>query len=493
MSRKLFVVISLVLVASMVLSSSALAQSLPGSGWWTGTQIQNVGSAQATVNVTLYDSASASTFSTDTTIDPGASTTLIPTAWAGLTAGFQGSGIVSSDQPVKAITNVTNQQSGGFGTAGGKAAAQYQGTEAAATTLYFPLAKHNRFGETTAYYIQNAGTAAATAQVVYRMDNGGVYTFTTPSIGPGKMVVVTPNNASVPSTPSDASRVNIGSATATSTQPLAGTMLEYRQAEAVATVLKGTRALTSADFDDAAYAPVAKNDRFGRFTGIQVLNVSGAPINITVTYRGSAANNPACLNQTFVDTFNGLASGTSKTFVNLAGQSNLVANCTAAATVTATGNFVAIVNESNTAANTVVAGISYFALSDNAKTTRVSAPLFKDRRFGFSTGLQIQNVGGSTATNVVATFVCRGNNGSNTPFTAISTPRTIPAGGAFLFFKPATMPAGTFTGGNPFSLQGANCGVTVTGDQPLVAILNESPDTVGALDDNNYEGFNLAP
>jgi hypothetical protein len=492
MSRKLPVVISLVVVASMLLSSSALAQALPGSGWWSGTQIQNVGSAQATVNVTLYDSSSAATFSTDTTIDPGASTTLIPTAWAGLTAGFQGSGIVSSNQPVKAITNITNQLSGSFGTAGGKAAAQYQGTEAAATTIYFPLAKHNRFGETTAYYIQNAGTAAATAQVVYKMDNGGTYTFTTPSIGPGQMVAVLPSDAGVPSTPSDATRVNVGSASVTSAQPLAGTVLEFRVGEVVASVLKGTRALTAADFDDKAYAPVAKNNRFGRFTGIQVLNVSGGPINITIDYVGSAANNPACLNQTFQDAFAGLAPGTSKTFVNVPGQSNLVSNCTAAATITANGNFVAIVNESNVAGGTI-AGIAYFAMPDATKTAKVSAPLFKDRRFNFSTGLQIQNVGNATATNVVATFVCRGNNGANTPFTAISNPRTIPAGGAYLFNKPSTMPAGTFTGGNPFSLQGANCGVTVTGDQPLVAILNESPDTAGALDDNNYEGFNLVP
>jgi len=35
--------------------------------------------------------------------------------------------------------------------------------------------------------------------------------------------------------------------------------------------------------------------------------------------------------------------------------------------------------------------------------------------------------------------------------------------------------------------------VTVTADQPVVTIQNETPDTAGALDDNNYEGFNLTP
>jgi hypothetical protein len=476
----------------MALSSSALAQGLPGSGWWTGTNVQNVGGSTATVNITLFDAATSGTFSTDTTIAPGAAQNFIPSAFTGLTAGFQGSGVVSSDQPIKAMTNVTNQPSGAFGTVGGKAAAQYQGTEATATTIYFPLAKHNRFGQTTAFYVQNAGGSAATATVVYRMDNGSVFTHTTPSIGPSKMVVILPGDAGVPSSPNDASRVNIGSASVTSSQPLAGTVLEYAQAESVATVLKGTRALTSADFDNKAYAAITKNDRFGRFTGIQVLNVSGGEIDVTIDYKGSAANNPACLNQSFQDTLNDLAPGTSKTFNNLVGQSNLINNCTAAATISATGDFVAIVSEANMPSSPV-AGIAYFAIADTHVTAEVSAPQFKDRRFGFSSGLQIQNVGNATATNVVATFVCRGNNGANTPFTAISTPKTIPAGGAFLFIRPSTMAAGTFTGGNPFSLQGATCGVTVTGDQPLIANINETPDTVGALDDNNYEGFNLAP
>jgi len=471
-------------------ASASASGSLPGSGWWSGEQVQNVGSSSASVTVTAYDSASASTFSSPVTpLAAGASFTFIPTNFAGMASGFVGSAVVSADQPIKAIVNVTNQQAGSFGVAGGKAAAQYQGTEAAATTLYFPLAKNSRFGETTAFYIQNAGASAATAQAVFKMDNGGVFTFTTPSIGANQMVVVVPNDAGVPSAPNDGTRVNIGSMTVTSAQPLAGTVMEYRDGEVVATVLKGTRAFTAADFANKAYAPVTKNTRFNRFTGVQVQNVGGSPLNITVTYVGSA-NVAGCNGVTFSDTANGIAPGASKTIVNLTGQSNLIANCTAAATITGNGNFVAIVNESNTSAGTP-AGTTYSALPATSTTTKVSAPLFKDQRFAFSTGLQIENVGTSTATNVVATFQCKGNNGTNTPFTAVSTPHTIAPGGAFLFYKPSTMNPSNFS--TAFSISGANCGVTITADQPIVAILNEAPDTNGALDDNNYEGFNLAP
>jgi len=51
---------------------------------------------------------------------------------------------------------------------------------------------------------------------------------------------------------------------------------------------------------------------------------------------------------------------------------------------------------------------------------------------------------------------------------------------------------GVFTTGNPFVSDRANCAVTVTGDQPIVVIVNEMGWGV-SMDDNNYEGFNLTP
>jgi hypothetical protein len=482
--NKKIVAISIALVIIAVAATVVVAQTgIPGTGWWTGEQVQNVGTATANVIVTAYDKNSAAQYTSSQTLTVGSAFTFIPTNFSGMPAGFIGSAVVSSDQPIKAIVNLTNQLSGAFGVAGGKAAAQYQGTENVDTKLYFPLAKNNRFGKTTAFYVQNAGTAAATATAVFVMDTGGTYTYTTPAIDPNKMVVINPGDALVPSVGGAGGRNNIGSLTVSSAQPLAGTVLEYTQGEAVATVLNGTRGFTAADFDTKAYAPVVKDNRFGRFTGVQVQNVSSGPITVTINYVGTGG-----CSGSFVDTATNVPAGASKTFVQQAPGSTFPANCTGAATITADGNFVTIVNEQNLTGFTT-AGITYSAMPDHSKTTKVSAPLYKDRRFGFSTGLQIQNVGTVAATNVVATFACKGA----ATFTAISTPQTVAAGGAKLFYKPATMPAGTFTGANPFSNQNVNCAVTVTADQPVVTIQNETPDTAGALDDNNYEGFNLTP
>jgi hypothetical protein len=295
----------------------------------------------------------------------------------------------------------------------------------------------------------------------------------------------------VPSSPSDGTRVNIGSLTITSvaSQPLAGTVLEYTVGETIATALKGTRGFTAADFDTKAYAPVVKRNSFGRQTGIQVQNVSASPINVTIDYVGTRAS---CLGAVTQDVRTNVLPGTSTTVVQGPGSSNFTDACTGSATITADGNFVAVVNEDNLTGFSK-SGTVYFAIPDHLATTKVSIPLFKNNRFGFDTGLQIQNVGGATATNIVATFVCKGNNSTNTPFTAISNPQTVNSGAAKLFFKPYDNQQSDFTVANPFSLTGANCGVTVTSDQKIVAIANETPRTAGALDDNNYEGFNLAP
>jgi hypothetical protein len=482
--KKRIISIAIAMVMVAALASVAVAQTgIPGTGWWSGEQVQNVGTGTASIVVTAYDKNSPATYSSSQSVAVGAAFTFIPTNFTGMPAGFIGSAVVSSDQPIKAIVNVTNQLAGAFGVSGGKAQGQYQGTESVDTTLVFPLVKHNYYGNTTSFYIQNAGTTAAKAYATFKTASG-TYTYSTPLIDPNKMVLVNPVDAGVPTGNTTSA---LGSLSITSTQPMAGTALEYIQAQAVATVLNGTRGFTSADFDTKVFAPVVKNGWYGRFTGVQVQNVSAGPINITVTYVGTGG---ACTGSTYTDSATNVAAGTSKTFVQLTGQTNLPANCVGSATVSTTGNVVTIVNEQNLSGY-ATAGITYSAMADKSKTTKISVPLFKERFYGSSTGLQIQNVGAAQANNVVVTFACAKQAGGT--FTAISTPQTINPGGAKLFYRPSTMPAGTFTTGNPFGNTNVNCAVTVTSDQPVVAIANENTDTSGALDDNNYEGFNLTP
>jgi hypothetical protein len=480
------------LVVTLMIVSLASAQSnLPGGGWWSGEQIQNVGDSTATIQVTAYDKDSSDTFMADTDLAPGAAKTFLPNDFAGMPEGFQGSAVVSADQPIKAIVNVTNRQSGDLGIAGGKAAAQYQGVDGSmvANTLYFPLAKGDHWDKTTTFYIQNAGSEAATATASFTMRNGDDYEYTTPSIAPNKMVVFSVMDA--PGWNPTENDGRVGGMQVTSSQPLAGVVMEHYTTEAPATIAQSTRGFTASDFDSKAYAPVIKHNRFGRFTGIQVQNVSGGPIDITVTYKGSAG---ACAGETYSDSASDVAAGASHTFVQFEGNTDLPANCTASATIEGTGgDLVAIVNESyrnDSIPDSGQAAVTSSALPDGLATMKISAPLFKDDRFDKRTGLQIQNVGTAQATNVVATFECSGA----ATFTAVSRPQTVDVGGAVLFYTPSD-DASMFTTGNPFEASSVNCAVTVTSDQNVVAIANESvvPDGTLEQDNNNYEGFNLTP
>ena len=494
--RKSYSVVGLVLTFALVLVGAVGAQSassVPGGGWWSGEMIQNVSTSNATLMVTAYDAASTATYLATDTLAPNEARNFIPSDFSSMPDGFNGSAVVSADQPIKAIVNVTNRQSGSLGVAGGQAAAQYQGIDGVAvdTTLYFPMAKNDRYGKTTSFYIQNAGSTAATASCVFTMDDGGVYNYTTPSIGPGQMVVVTPGNASVPT--SGVNRNNIGSLIVTSSVDLAGVVMEYNTGESPATLLQGTRGFTANDFDTTLFAPTVKQDRYGRFTGIQVQNVSASPVDVTLTLVGSRG---ACVGQTYTHSVTGLAAGASKTFNQLAGQDGAMINdCAAAATIEATGgNIVAVVSESYVAgkipAGENQASTTYSAFSQALATSKVSVPMYKENRFSKYTGLVIQNVGSAQASNVVVTLI--GSAGTAAGHTYTTVPMSIAPGASIELSRLSEKPA-TFAGTTAPS--DSTYGVTITADQNIVVIANEAvyPGVSLLQDKSNYEGFNLAP
>ncbi len=492
--KKLVRIVGAALIVALAAVGVVGAQSIssiPGSGWWSGEMVQNVGTDTAHVVVTAYGAGSEyATVSTDIDVDGAKNFT--PNDFTGMADGFQGGAVVQSDQPIKAIVNVTNREAGDFGVAGGEAAAQYQGIDgtAVATTLYFPMAKNDRYNKTTSFYIQNAGDAAATATCVFKMDDGGTYNYTTPSITVNEMVIVTPADAGVPS--DGAGRNNIGSLTVSSVQTLAGVVMEYVTGESPATLLQSTRSFTAQDFDTKLYAPTAKQDRYGRFTGIQVQNVGASPVTVTVTLIGSRGGTD-CVGQTFVKAYADLGPGESHTFNQIAGQDGaMVDNCAASATIEATGDVVAVVSESFTSAEvaggTKQASTTYSAFADGAASTTVSVPMYKENRFDKYTGLMIQNVGSVEATNVIVTFV--GSAGSAAGNTYTSLAQTIAAGGSIELSR-VSEKTGFWDG--TAAPSSSTFGVKITADQNTVAIANEAvfPGAALSQDKNNYEGFNL--
>jgi hypothetical protein len=424
--------------------------------------------------VTAYDSDSDTEYPyTPGPVAAGASINVGPTDIPGLPAGFIGSIVTSSDQPLVALVNVTNRPAAGFGDPAGRAAAIYSGIDGsnANTNLSFPLAKHNHFNKTTTFYLQNAGTAATTIDVTFTF-NGTDYDYTTPSIDPGQMVAVDPALAAVP-----AGNGNVGAMTLTSAQPIAGAMLEHEHSATVGVVLQGSSGFAPNELGNTAYCPAIKKGHFGRSSGLQVQNAHTAAQDITVTF---IASNGTEYVSTDTD-LNDLAPGASTTLLDdpiiPAGVTLLSAEVSGA-----DGPVAAIVNESQLPlpVGVVQTSTTYNCQSASTASTTLSYPAYKEAWFGRTTAIQIQNVGASNATNVVLSF--KDNLGN----TRTTDAQTINAGASSVFVcvsSNAGLWNGTGLAASTLS------GVIVTADQPIIAVANEASwASVASCTPNNGAG-----
>ena len=516
------ILISSLLMTILCVAALALVATLPGGGWWFGAQVQNVSNTTALVTYTLYDFAS-NTYSRSDNINPLACMNYGLNSFS-LPNNFQGSSIANSAQDIRAIVNLTNRSITGFGdpASPSPAAGQYDGLVAAATTLRFPLVKNEQGAshaprpnqeKTTTIIIQNVGTAQTTitADFIFLPPplHIPVHYHYYASINPGRIVIFDPIDARDSSglhPPTGDSTDALGSLTVTASQNLAGIALEHYTLEDHATALQATRGLINDDRDATLYAPINKNYRYNRFTGLTVQNGgSGSITTISVTY--TFDKDQHCpYSGTVTNTASNVASGASHTFpIDQA----LPRGCFATAKITASGGsdpkIVAIVNEAFTGAflatnpNHAQEMTSYNAIPGNSATKKLSVPLFKEDSYSKSTGLSIENVGAVKATNVVITLT--GPTG-----TYISNPLSIESGAAYvaldLRLKPANFWNGTALTPTVLGCQDntTGCGangvfsVIVTSDQNIVGIANEStyPFLTPLInqDKSNYEGFN---
>ncbi|PIE81837.1 MAG: hypothetical protein CSA11_02915 [Chloroflexi bacterium] len=470
-------VIFAVLIMLLIGSALVMAQSgLPGSGFKSGQQVQNTGSTDATIVLTAYDESGVATSCGSHTVAPGGSYTYLTDIDCPVDAGFQGSAVVSSDQPIAAITNVNNKGTGA-------AAGQYTGTDgtAIADTIAFPLFKSDHSNRTTTFYIQNASGDANDIEATFTM-NGTEYDTSFSNVPAYAMVVFSPADAGVPT-----GNGNIGGLVVSGTQPLAGTSLEHESSVSVASNLQASRAFVPSDYDSELACPLVRYASGGKVTttGLQVQNVGTEDVDITVTYSivsGSAVNTSR--------TINNVAPGASANFLQA---NDLNENTVASATVTAVASdgsgdvaLAAIVNDKATA-TTPQRVTTYACFGVNNATDFINLPLVKETAGINTTGIQVMNVGSANAT-VELTYT--NNNGT----VVVTHSDPIAPGASKTFYNLAN--GGTAnvsaTSGTLESLAGTVNGVTIDGaGQEIVAIANESSlGNNNPQDTKNYEGFN---
>lgn len=486
MSKKILLVIA-VMIAVLVSVSLVAAQSqLPGSGWWSGQQIQNIGTSNASVMFKAYDSSGASFDCGNKSVAPGASANYLTIDCNTLSPGFVGSAVVSADQPIAAVVNVVNMSTNWDGT--GLAAGMYRGTDGSdvATEIAFPLMKNNSFGRSTALYIQNASEQANNITVTIRI-GANTYTKSFTGVKPYTMVVVGPNDTTPPM-PSG----QYGSAKAVGTQPLAGSALEYEATVPVANNLHAYTAFTPEDFAAKAYCPLIRSNAYKLNTGVNVQNVGAAAQKIRITYSYTILDQGPILTKTIekgpVDPNAGVSFFT---------WVDLPAGAIGSAVVEGVGggNVAVIVNdESFTLSPNRVTAYSCFPDTPSTKTNKIVLPQYKEFFLGDTSGIQIQNIGTANATNITVTYY---PNGGGAPVTFRNTDPVPPNTKFNLYMVSKPSPKYTVVSGNPASLLNGVGGAVVQADQPVVAVVNEEPGfTAGASkpasrqDSKQYEGFN---
>ena len=367
MKKTLALVLLLVLVGSVVVSGQGITYD-------TGFQVQNLGTAQANITITYYNQDGSVAASVADTIAAGGSNKYYP-----LTAvpdGFNGSVVITSDQPVAAIANELGN-AGAYG-------ASYAGFSAGATAVNLPLVMRANGGFDTWFNVQNAGTADANVTVTYTPGAHGSGYTEMATIKPGAAHTFDQAGLTALGTKF------VGSASVTSDQPIVATCNQVGPTTLLA--YDGfTGGSTMPSF------PLVNANNAGYITGIQIMNIGTMNTNVTVIYTPSKFGGPSTENHD-------IPAGGSVTFAlaHFAASGERFVGSGAVTANSASQPLVAVVNQLNSGANK---GAAYGGFDPATATDKVSFPLVMANNptpGAYYTATTVQNVGTTTTTVTIA-------------------------------------------------------------------------------------------
>jgi hypothetical protein len=445
---RLFVVVTILMLAVAI---PAAAQeggvaAVDALSYTSCFQVQNLTSTVANITVSYYQQGNATPTDVSDTVPASGSKTYCPLS--AVSAGFNGSVVISSDQAVAAVANVTGGNWASFD-------ASYAGFSAGAQTVSIPLLMKGNYGYNTWFNVQNAGGAEATVQVNY-------------SDGTSQTKTIQPNLAVTFDQATETHSAAVFAATITSDQPVVAAVVEVGP-----TMLFAYDGFTAASPNPVM--PLVQANNWGYTTGIQIQNAGGSPTTVTVTFTPSLSGT-ACTqtksiavgaSETFaLNAWAGSDANSDNTCVNgetFVGSASVTSN-------SASQNLVGIVNQHNFTNNK---GAAYGTFNSGAATAKVVMPLITDRNYGYFTGFNIQNVG-TQATTVACTF-------SNS---AVTAGATIQPGGAFTDIQLNKL-------GNPY-VGSATC-LATGGDAKIVGVVNYLSSSGSTDTFMVYEAFNVTP
>lgn len=240
------------------------------SGYYTWFNVQNVGTADASVTVQYVRGSDGNNYTAPAvTIAPGAAYTFSQRDLADLGAKFVGSAVVTSSQPIVAsVMQVGETYANMMG---------YNGFTGGSTKVSMPLIMANNSGYYTGFQVQNVGGGTATINITYGANIAGSFA------PPAESATLAPNESKTFIQSGGAwTGQYVGSAAITSNQPIVAIVNQVKMSAPVqGTAYNGFN-------PDAATAkvsmPLIMNANSGYLTGFQVMNVGTSDTTITVTF-----------------------------------------------------------------------------------------------------------------------------------------------------------------------------------------------------------------
>lgn len=354
-------VLVMALALAMIPSKRVGAQQ--GITWQTGFQVQNLSTARAWVTIQFYNAQGQIVATIPNDPIPGQSSkTYFPIP--SIPAGFQGSAVITADQQVAAILNITGNNFA--------YSESVLGISNPTNNVRLPLIQRNNNGFSTWIAVQNAGTSDARVEIQFTPgpEAGNAYTMPPQNIPSGASLIIDQ------ATQDQLGPRFIGSATLTSNQPLA-VVVNQTGTGNFKTLLaySGFSAGSS-----KVILPLVQQANAGFFTGIAVQNSGTTSAEVVINYGPNLVQGQPGLpnDRTY------LQGGESATFIK-----NGPTRYIGSAEVTVTGGeVVVVVNQLSPKS-----GSSYEGFDPNAATPNVSLPLLMANNGGFDTGVQCRHLG----------------------------------------------------------------------------------------------------
>jgi hypothetical protein len=484
-----FALLAAVLLA---LSSAGIASAQGAITYTSSVMIQNLTGSTATVVLNFYNQDGTSGGSGSYTISPNGERTFFPVS--DVQNGFNGSLVISSDQDIRAISNLQTPGAPNY-------FESYAGFQAGAQTINLPLIMCNNGGFNTWFNVQNAGSGGdAHVTITYTPGSAGTAASETATIKAG--AALTFNQAAGSSTKNCSNGLGgkfVGSVRITSTDqpfvPIVATAMQLNTT--TFPVLMGYSGFTAGSATVLAPLVMSNNSQF--YTSINLQNVetdgSKDPAVVTITY-GPNCSGCAGVPQPEVFTLN---HGQSKAIIQsgpFPNNGSAVNNWSAIgkyvgnATITSDkgAKLVAIINEQRPSPGAV--GATYSGFDPASKTQKISLPVLQANNGGvsFNTSVQIFNPPGGSAVDVTLTY-SPNTSGSFSPQPELIS--QLQPGQTKVIFQ-AAAPPGNGSKVNDWTGSGKRYvgSATITATGPILAVVNQQ--TASGTGDlySSYNGFN---